>query len=233
MKNLLWMLLSAMLLVSLAACAGSAEPAHDTPAVETSVPVVTDAAQAPTPTATLESAEAPTQEPATEPEAPGATALVVYFSWSGNTEAVAMEIQNQTGADIFELVPAEPYTDDYNTLLDIAQEEQRHDARPAILGSIESMDGYDTIYLGFPNWWGDMPMILYSFLDDYDLSGKTIAPFCTSGGSGFSGSLNAIRSMEPEATVLDGLHIGSSSADDPSGAVTGWLNDLGVTEQEA
>ncbi|MGI6008075.1 MAG: flavodoxin [Ruminococcus sp.] len=88
-------------------------------------------------------------------------ALIVYFSWSGNTEAVAQEIQNQTGADLFEIVPAEPYTDDYDELLDVAQEEQSSDARPAIADTAD-LSGYDTVYLGFPNWWGDMPMIIYT-----------------------------------------------------------------------
>ena len=102
-------------------------------------------------------------------------ALVAYFSWSGNTQAVAQEIQAQTGADLFEIVPAEPYTDDYDELLDIAQEEQSSDARPAIAETVD-LSGYDTVYLGFPNWWGDMPMILYTFLDEHDLSERQSCP---------------------------------------------------------
>lgn len=165
-----------------------------------------------------------------EPEDAAATELVVYFSWSGNTESVALEIQNQTGADTFRLVPAEPYTDDYDALLDIAQEEQRNGARPAISGSIENFDSYETVYLGFPNWWGDMPMIIYSFLDNYDLSGKRIVPFVTSGGSGFSNTISTIESMEPDAEVLDGLSLGSSQAADPGDAVADWLRGLGPAE---
>ena len=100
-----------------------------------------------------------TQETAenADTEAGEGAALIAYFSWSGNTEAVAQEIQAQTGADLFEIVPAEPYTDDYDELLDIAQEEQSSDARPAIAETVD-LSGYDTVYLGFPNWWGDMPM---------------------------------------------------------------------------
>lgn len=156
-------------------------------------------------------------------------ALIVYFSWSGNTEAVAREIQSQTGADLFEIVPAEPYTDDYDELLDIAQEEQSSDARPAIADTVE-LSGYDTVYLGFPNWWGDMPMIIYTFLDEYDLSGKTIAPFNTSGGSGFSGSLDTIAEMEPDAEITEGLSLGSSEAEDCSDTVSGWLGSIGLAE---
>lgn len=154
-------------------------------------------------------------------------ALIVYFSWSGNTEAAAKEIQNQTGADLFEIVPAEPYTDDYNELLDIAQEEQNSDARPAIADTVD-LSGYDTVYLGFPNWWGDMPMIIYTFLDDYDLSGKTVAPFNTSGGSGFSGSLDTIVGMEPDAEITEGLSLGSGEAEDCADDVAEWLDSIGL-----
>lgn len=155
--------------------------------------------------------------------------LVVYFSWSGNTKNVAEAIQKETDSDIFEIVPATSYTKDYNDLLDDAQKEQEDDARPEIKDKIDNIDDYDTIYLGYPNWWGDMPMIIYSFLDDYDLSGKTIAPFCTSGGSGFSDSISTITSMEKDATVLaDGLHIGDSDTDNPDSAVKDWIEQIGT-----
>ena len=148
----------------------------------------------------------PQAEESSQPETEaGSNALVVYFSWSGNTESVANEIQAQTGADMFEIVPAEPYTDDYDTLLDIAQDEQANDARPAIAGTVDHFEQYDVVYLGYPNWWGDMPMILYTFLDEYDFSGKTIAPFVTSGGSGFSGTIGTIERMEPNAAVTEGF----------------------------
>lgn len=170
----------------------------------------------------------------TEPEESGTVvsdptgdALIAYFSWSGNTEAVAQEIQDQTGADLFEIVPAEPYTEDYDELLDIAQEEQSNDARPAITDTVD-LSGYDTVYLGFPNWWGDMPMIIYTFLDEYDLSGKTIAPFNTSGGSGFSGSLDTIAEMEPDAAVTEGLSLRSGEAEDCADAVGEWLDSIGL-----
>lgn len=156
----------------------------------------------------------------------GNKALVVYFSWSGNTKQVANAIREQTGADLFEIVPEEAYTDDYDALLDIAAEEKQNGARPAIEGSVENMDQYETVYVGFPNWWSDMPMILYTFFDEYDLSGKTVAPFCTSGGSGFSDTLASIRELEPDAEVLEGLHIAGSSASDPDEAVKAWLEGL-------
>ena len=156
--------------------------------------------------------------------------LVVYFSWSGNTKNVAESIQNQTDADIFEIITQTPYSDDYDTVVDFAQEEQRADARPTIAGSIENIAQYDVIYVGFPNWWGDMPMILYTFFDSYDLSGKTIAPFCTSGGSGLSNTVNEIKSLEPGAAVTKGLHIGSGSSSNPEHAVSAWLDDIGLAK---
>ena len=156
----------------------------------------------------------------------GSKSLVVYFSWSGNTQNVAEAIKANTDSDIFEIIPETPYSDDYDTVLELAQEEQSENVRPAISGSIDNIGDYDVIFVGFPNWWGDMPMILYTFFDSYDLSGKVIAPFCTSGGSGLSNTVNEIKELEPDATVTDGLHIGSSSASDPDDAVSQWLSEI-------
>lgn len=211
MKKLLVLMLSLAMIVSLASC-GSRNSAETEPAAEAAAP----AESAP------QTEQGLTME--TEPKA-----LIVYFSWSGNTEAVAKEIQAQTGAELFEITPAEAYTDDYNNLLDIAREEQRTAARPAIADTVENFEAYDIIYFGYPNWWGDMPMIMYSFLDEYDFSGKTIVPFVTSGGSGFSGTISTIKEMEPEAEVLDGLSLGSAAAANPGGDVSEWLANNGIS----
>lgn len=170
------------------------------------------------------------QNDSSTPAVTGSKSLVIYFSWSGNTENVAKSIQSQTDSDIFEIVPATPYSDDYDTVVDLAQEEQRSKARPVISGTIKNIADYDVIYVGFPNWWGDMPMILYTFFDTYDLSSKTIALFCTSGGSGLSGTVNEVKSLEPNATVTEGLHIGSGSSSNPDKAVSEWLNDIGLAK---
>lgn len=162
------------------------------------------------------------------PTETGVKSLVVYFSWSGNTENVAKSVKSQTGSDIFEIIPATPYSDDYDTVVDLAQEEQRNNTRPEILGSIENIEQYDAIYVGFPNWWGDMPMILYTFFDTYDLSGKTVALFCTSGGSGLSNTVNEVKTLEPNAAVTDGLHIRDNAADNTESAVSEWLNKIGL-----
>ena len=170
------------------------------------------------------------QNDSSTPAVTGSKSLVIYFSWSGNTENVAKSIQSQTDSDFFEIFPATPYSDDYDTVVDLAQEEQRSKARPAISGTIKNIADYDVIYVGFPNWWGDMPMILYTFFDTYDLSSKTIALFCTSGGSGLSGTVNEVKSLEPNATVTEGLHIGSGSSSNPDKAVSEWLNDIGLAK---
>lgn len=211
-KKLLSVMLVGAAVFSLAACSGGTSE-EDQP--ETQTEESTEAQEIYT--------EDGTDAPAGED-----SALIAYFSWSGNTETVAQEIQNQTGAELFEIVPAEPYTEDYDELLDIAQEEQSSDARPAIADTVD-LSGYGTIYLGFPNWWGDMPMILYTFLDEYDLSGKTIVPFNTSGGSGFSDSLDTIAKMEPDAEITEGLSLGSGEAQNCGDDVAEWLARIGIT----
>ena len=220
MKKSVSILMAFTLLFSLAACSSN------TTEGESSSPAPQSSGQSSSPTAGENDQDSSSSD--TELTETGSKSLVVYFSWSGNTQNVAEAIQAQTDSDIFEIVPATPYSDDYDTVVDLAQEEQRNNARPAISGSIENMEQYDIIYVGFPNWWGGMPMILYTFFDDYDLSGKTIAPFCTSGGSGLSNTVNEIKELEPNATVTDGLHIGSSSASTPDNAVSGWLSDIGL-----
>ncbi len=139
--------------------------------------------------------------------------LVLYFSMSGNTEAVANIIHDEVGGDIIKLETVQAYPEDYDELVDYAQQEQQENARPELSTVIENIEQYDTIFLGYPNWWGDMPMPIYTFLDTYDLSGKTIAPFITHGGSGLSQTPENIQREEPNATVTDGLAVSGSRAD--------------------
>lgn len=227
MKKILSLITVFTLLFCLAACSSNNNPTDNTPSSSGEVQSSSDSSQTkPDDSQNPSSSSEESSDPADEPTETGSKALVVYFSHSGNTESVAKEIQSQTGADIFEIVPATPYTTDYNTLLDVAQNEKRDNARPTISGSIENIEQYDVIYLGYPNWWADMPMVVYTFLDTYDLSGKTIAPFVTSGGSGFSNTISTIKTMEPNATVTDGLAIRDSAAGNPANAVSEWLETL-------
>ena len=214
MKKLLSLVLTLTLAFSLAACTNSGTAESSAPASSSapeSSAVPEESTPAPESTAPTESAQP--EEEASQPETEaGSTSLVVYFSWSGNTESVANEIQAQTGADIFEIVPAQPYTDDYDALLDIAQEEQANGARPAIAETVENFEQYDTVYFGFPNWWGDMPMPVYTFLENHNWSGKTIIPFCTHEGSGLSGTEKHIAMTCKGATVGKGLALRGATA---------------------
>lgn len=177
--------------------------------------------------ATENTAQTTTAEATTDNE----STLIMYFSWSGNTKAVAEEIQLQTGADIFEITPETPYPEDYNEVLDVAKREQDDNARPVIANTTEDFDKYDTVFVGYPNWWGDMPMIMYSLFDDYDFAGKTIAPFVTSGGSGFSGTMEAIKSAEPNANVAEGLSLSEANAKNSSADVSKWLETIERNKQ--
>ena len=156
--------------------------------------------------------------------------LVVYFSRSGNTESVAERIAERVNADIFRIETVQEYPADYEELLDYARNEQRSNARPELSSHIDDITGYDVVFLGYPNWWGDMPMPLYSFLDEYDLSGKTIMPFVTSGGSGFSRTIRSIENAEPDAVVLDGLSIRDRRVHDSSTdrAIDEWIDGSGL-----
>lgn len=152
--------------------------------------------------------------------------LILYFSMSGNTETVANYIHEEIGGDIVKLETVQTYPEDYDELVDCAREEQRDNARPELETAIENIEQYDTIFLGYPNWWGDMPMPIYSFLDQYDLSNKTIAPFITHGGSGLSGTPANIANEEPDAVVTEGLAINGDAVDDCQDEVNEWLNEL-------
>lgn len=145
----------------------------------------------------------------------------------GNTEYMAQLIANDTGADLFRITPAVPYPTDHKVLVPQAKEEQARKARPAIAGNVNDMSQYDVIFLGYPNWWGDMPMILYTFLDTYDLSGKVIIPFNTHGGSGFSDTVSEIARQEPKATVYQkGLSISRDRIQDAAPEIRNWLRSI-------
>ena len=147
----------------------------------------------------------------------------------GNTQYMANVIAEHTDSDIFRIEPETPYPTDHETLVDIASEEQEENARPAIDGNIGNLDDYDVIYVGYPIWWSDMPMILYTFFDEYDLSGKTIVPFGTHGGSGFAGTIDAIAELEPNANVIeDGLTISRDDIEDAESDIIVWVENIGL-----
>lgn len=153
--------------------------------------------------------------------------LVAYFSQTGNTEHVANVISNETNADIYEIEPSIEYPENYDNLTEIAQREQNEDARPEINGSIENISEYDVIFVGYPIWFGDMPQIMYTFFESYDFNGKTIIPFCTSGGSGLGDTIDHITTEVPNANVVDnGLSLDGSEVESSENDIINWINQL-------
>lgn len=161
-----------------------------------------------------------------------ASASIQYFNnkITGNTGLLAYMIKNTTGGDILPILTENKYPENYNATVNQGRAENNAKVRPKLISHIENIDEYETIFLGFPNWWYDMPMAVYSFLDEYDLSGKTIIPFNTSGGSGFSNAINTIREAEPNAQVLEGLTVGANRAVSAESTVKNWLNRLGYAD---
>lgn len=144
---------------------------------------------------------------------------------------VAYLIQENTGADIFRIEPKTPYPTNHATLVDMAEEEQDNNARPELAANVENIAQYDAIFIGYPTWWSDMPMILYSFLESHDLSGKTIIPFNTHGGSGFSNTINTIVELQPNATVKqNGFTVSRDNVADCAEDVIAWLQSLNLAK---
>ena len=234
MKRLL-LLLSLALLVTASAC-GSAQEAEE-PEVQT------EAAQA------TEEAEPAAQAPAADGET-----LVVYFSRVGNTDfpadvdavssasvvrtedgiagnaqLMAQWVAEETGGTLFEIQTAEKYPIDYTETTNVAKEEQNENARPALAAEIEDFDSYSTVCLVFPNWWGDLPMALYSFFEAYDFTGKTLYVSVTHGGSGFSRTVSTIEELAPGALVAEGLSVRDSNVPGAEDSVRQWARETVVS----
>lgn len=147
----------------------------------------------------------------------------------GNTELVAGWIQQSVNGDVFAIETIESYPDDHDDLVDKADQEQEINARPELANQLENIEDYDTIFLGFPIWWADLPMPVYTFLEEYDLSGKTVIPFSTHGGSGFSSTIETITEMESNAEVInDGITISRNNVPDSESEVNNWLEELNI-----
>ncbi|MFT3753781.1 MAG: flavodoxin [Paludibacter sp.] len=142
----------------------------------------------------------------------------------GNTEVIANKIQALTGGDLFEIQTIKPYPEDYDETTRVAQNELRSNARPELTEYVENINTYDVIYLGFPNWWGTFPMGVFTFLETYDFSGKTIIPFCTHEGSGMGHSERDIQKLCPHSKVQPGIAIRGSNVNSAGKQVESWLN---------
>ena len=165
-----------------------------------------------------------------------ANILIAYYSrkgqnyWNGsiknlakgNTEIVAEMIQKTVGGDLFEIETVKEYPDDYTECTEVAKEELRVKARPELKKMPESIDAYDVIFLGYPCWWGTMPMGVYTFLEHFSFAGKKIVPFCTHEGSRMGGSVSQIKKTAPGAVVLEGLPVHGAEAAEAEDEVAAW-----------
>ena len=226
MKQMFTMLVLALCALTLTAC-GSSAPAKNSGSAPKA-----EAPKTETPKAAASSAPA------------GKRALVVYFSRAdenyvvgnvekGNTRILAEMIAEATGADTFEIKPAKPYPKEYTPATEVAKQEKNDNARPEIVGTMPDVSGYDVVFVGYPIWWGDLPMPCYTFFDKVKLEGKTIAPFCTHEGSGLSGTdsniANATKAKVTEALVMKGS-VAQNSRDEAKKEVTDWLKKLGYVK---
>lgn len=234
MKKVITVLISLLMILSLAACGNSAsqtgqpsteeKPAAGTANSEESAENSTDAENTDTSEGQTNESENPVIL-----EEQGTKMLVAYFSATNTTEGVAEHIVDGLNADIYEIVPEEPYTDadlnynDNNSRTTIEMNDP--DARPAISGSVEDMEQYDIVFIGYPIWWGEAPRIVSTFVESYDFSGKTIVPFCTSGGSGVGSSATNLEQLTDGADWLPGKRLNGSDSQD---TVMEWVNGLGL-----
>ncbi|MDD4752990.1 MAG: flavodoxin [Desulfitobacteriaceae bacterium] len=146
----------------------------------------------------------------------------------GNTEVIAKKLQELTGSAMFQIKTVKFYPDDYTETTKIAQEELSKNARPKLIETVNDMDSYDVVYLGYPNWWGTMPMAVFTFLESYDFSGKTIIPYCTHEGSGMGSSERDIKKLCPNAKLLSGLVIRGGDVDQADKELVNWLEKLSI-----
>lgn len=207
MKRFFSLLTAAVVLLSLSACS---QPARST------------APDEPSPA----QGAAPETDNTPAAEAADASVLIAYFSWSGNTAEMAAQIQEQTGGDLFEIVPVEPYPTDYSECGEVALAERDSNARPEIQNLPESIEQYDTIFIGYPIWWHTAPMIIGTFLENYDLSGVDVYPFTQSASMDteqFDQSMDFVRQAAAGATVHDGLFVRASDTE----GITGYLTENG------
>lgn len=173
--------------------------------------------------------------------------LVAYFSRAGenygvghiekgNTHIIADMIAGQIGADVFEISTVDGYPDEYDDCTKIANQEREENARPELSNTVGNMEDYDVVFLGYPIWWSDMPMAVYTFLESYDFSGKTIIPFCTHEGSGLSSTERSIADICTSATILNGLalrgSVAQNSQDEATIAVIEWLDKIEILDRK-
>lgn len=249
MKRWASLVLSALLLFSLAACGdgdtSNAPPAESHENMTSQTPSETNRPD--------QSEPVGSQEPAGQEEAEGSHILIAYFTWAdntvvedpssvdvdattsasvlapGNAAKLAAWIQEAVGGDLHSIVVEEPYSSDYDECLDRAAEEKADNARPALTTHVENMEDYDIVFLGFPNWWYTLPMPVLTFVEEYDWSGKTVVPFVTHGTGGLSSTIRDLTAALPEdTTILEPIGVYRPEVDTSQGAVQDWLAGLNL-----
>ncbi len=249
MKRLISAFLTLCLLFGITACSTTQPPEETGSSNRNNVELESDSTNSTglptdTPESTLNQPEEST---------PKSNILIAYFTWAENTSVadpdsvdvdavtsasvlmpgnvglLAQWIEEETGGDKFSIITEEPYSSDYDTCLNRAIEEHDDNARPAIQGHIENMDDYDIIFLGFPNWWYSCPMAILTFIEEYDLSGKTIIPFCSHGTGGFAASLRDIGNVLPDdCTVLEEFGAYRPEVSQSQDELLQWLSELDI-----
>ena len=234
MKKIAVVLLSLLMIIGLVACSGNANQSGQPSSEGTSSKESTSSAVESTSSEDAENmestapAESESETPATSQDS---NILVAYFSATNTTEGVAEHIANGLNAELFEIVPEQPYTSadlDWNDN-DSRSTIEMNDptARPALSGPVENMDQYDVVLIGYPIWWSEAPRIISTFLESYDFSGKTIVPFCTSGGSGIDSSAADLEQLTSGAQWLEGRRLNGSDSQEK---IMEWVNSLGLDQ---
>ena len=206
LKKLVVMLTAVCLCLAFAGCGGGDKKAEKKPEAK---PAVTETKKA---------------EAAPAPAAGNQKVLVAYFSWSGNTRAVAKTVQLKTGGDLFEIKTETAYPTDYHAATELAKKEKADNARPKLAGPLPDVKNYDVILLGYPIWWYIEPMAVKTFVESQDFSGKVVLPFATSGGSGIESSVADLRKTLPKAQVKDGILANGGNG------IDGWLKENGLVK---
>lgn len=157
--------------------------------------------------------------------------LITFFSHSGNTREIAGQIHEITGGDTFEIKTVQPYPKEYDAVVEQAKKELEANFRPLLAEKLKNAESYDVIFVGYPNWWGTMPMAVFTFLTENGFAGKTIVPFCTHEGSALGASVRDIEKICPKATVAEGLAIYGSEVKKARGDVVEWLSRIGLSKK--
>lgn len=228
MKRLLSMLTALTLLLSLAAC-GQAGNQNDPSPSQMGQEETSSVGEPSSPYQSAPPTASAPEDSGSDEEGTEGGVLVAYFSATGNTEEIALHLQNILGADLYEIIPEVPYTDEdlhySNEDCRANQEQNDSAARPAIAGTPEHPERYDVVFLGYPIWWGQAPKVLYTFLESCAFGDATIVPFCTSGSSGIGSSADELQELTEDARWLEGQRFGAGTSQNE---IAQWVDGLGL-----